>query len=83
MTPTAFFRWLVRENKVTAADVRLAAMTSGESMATCKERLTARQTPVLQQFWKADNEPLQSPDVFDGCVGRWRDVLTHIEYREL
>lgn len=79
MRPSMHLRWLVRENKVTAEEVKAERDISGDSLMKCKERLANRQAPVLQQFWIADQYGDPCPHRCDYDSGEWRDVVVHVE----
>lgn len=80
MRPTTHLRWLVRENKVTAEEVKTEREISGDSLTKCKERLVNRQSPVLQQFWIAEQPGDLAPHRHDYDSGEWRDVAVCIEH---
>lgn len=70
-TATTQFRWLVRENKVTAEQVRTYVLEHFVPMDVAKRTLTNRKPPVLQQWFEA--EGWEHAD-YVAAGGYWEDV---------
>lgn len=71
MTPTNKLRWVIRKNKVTAAQVKELADEWELSISQAKFELENKSGPILQQWWYWP----------DSC-GEWRDIPIEIEVIE-
>jgi hypothetical protein len=76
MQATPKLRWLVKQNQVTADEVRDYRDTQGTSITEALHKLKNAKPPVLQQWWTTGG---QDPAQGTATEGEWRDVPVVVE----